>query len=172
MTSDQIFQLFAYLLPSVVTGAIAFYFFRMHTNNEEGRRRFLLHKDSQKDTLPVRLQAYERMALFLERIAIPSLVVRVAPKSQDKDAYENLLIKSIETEFDHNLSQQIYMTDECWNIIKAAKNATVQMIRKAAMSQSETADKLREDILNDTMEKASPSATALSFVKREIGELW
>lgn len=172
MTSDQIFQLFAYLLPSVVTGAIAFYFFRMHTNNEEGRRRFLLHKDSQKDTLPVRLQAYERMALFLERIAIPSLVVRVAPKSQDKDAYENLLIKSIETEFDHNLSQQIYMTDECWNIIKAAKNATVQMIRKAAMSQSETADKLREDILNDTMEKASPSATALSFVKKEIGELW
>ncbi|UWX56212.1 hypothetical protein NYZ99_08190 [Maribacter litopenaei] len=172
MTSDQIFQLFAYLLPSIVTGAIAFYFFRMHTNNEEGRRRFLLHKDSQKDTLPVRLQAYERMALFLERIAIPSLVVRVAPKSQDKDAYENLLIKSIETEFDHNLSQQIYMTDECWNIIKAAKNATVQMIRKAAMSQSETADKLREDILNDTMEKASPSATALSFVKKEISELW
>src|SRR6056297_2572328 len=164
MTSDQIFQLFAYLLPSIVTGAIAFYFFRMHTNNEEGRRRFLLHKDSQKDTLPVRLQAYERMALFLERISIPSLVVRVAPTSQDKDAYESLLTKSIETEFDHNLSQQIYMTDDCWNIIKAAKNATVQMIRKAAMSESDTADKLREDILNETMEKTSPSTTALSFV--------
>lgn len=172
MNSDQIFQLFAYLLPSVVTGAIAFYFFRMHTNNEEGRRRFLLHKDSQKDTLPVRLQAYERMALFLERIAIPSLVVRVAPQSDDKNAYENLLIKSIETEFDHNLSQQIYMTDECWNIIKAAKSATIQMIRKAAMSNTETADKLREDILNETMDKTSPSATALTFVKKEIGDLW
>lgn len=172
MNSDQIFQLFAYLIPSVVTGAIAFYFFRMHTNNEEGRRRFLLHKDSQKDTLPVRLQAYERMALFLERIAIPSLVVRVAPQSDDKNAYENLLVKSIETEFDHNLSQQIYMSDECWNIIKAAKSATIQMIRKAAMSNTETADKLREDILNETMDKTSPSATALTFVKREIGDLW
>jgi len=172
MNSDQIFQLFAYLIPSVVTGAIAFYFFRMHTNNEEGRRRFLLHKDSQKDTLPVRLQAYERMALFLERIAIPSLVVRVSPQSDDKNAYENLLIKSVETEFDHNLSQQIYMTDECWNVIKAAKSATIQMIRKAAMSNTETANKLREDILNETMDKTSPSATALSFVKREIGDLW
>ncbi|WP_321827147.1 DUF7935 family protein [Maribacter dokdonensis] len=172
MNSDQIFQLFAYLIPSVVTGAIAFYFFRMHTNNEEGRRRFLLHKDSQKDTLPVRLQAYERMALFLERIAIPSLVVRVSPQSDDKNAYENLLIKSIETEFDHNLSQQIYMTDECWNVIKAAKSATIQMIRKAAMSNTETADKLREDILNETMDKTSPSATALTFVKKEIGDLW
>lgn len=172
MTSDQIFQLFAYTFPSIVTGAVAFYFFRLHTKNEEGRRRFLLHKDSQKDSLPVRMQAYERMALFLERIAIPNLVVRVGPQSDNKSDYENLLIKSIETEFDHNLSQQIYMTDECWNIIKAAKSATIQMIRKAAMSETETADKLREDILTETMEKTSPSTTALSYVKKEIGELW
>ncbi|GMN08991.1 hypothetical protein MTsPCn9_05530 [Croceitalea sp. MTPC9] len=172
MTGDQIFQLFAYLLPSVVTGLIAFYFFRLHTRNEDGRRRFLLHKDSQKDTLPVRLQAYERMALFLERIAINSLVVRVAPKSKDKAAYENLLIKNVEDEFDHNLSQQIYMTDECWNVIKAAKSATIQIIRSAGMSESDSADKLREDILTQMIEKQSPSATALAFVKKEVGDLW
>ena len=83
-----------------------------------------------------------------------------------------MLIKSIENEFEHNLSQQIYMTDECWNIIKAAKSATIQMIRKAGMSESDSADKLREDILNETMEKSSPSATALAYVKKEIGELW
>ena len=165
-------MLFAYLLPAVVTGAIAFYFFRLHTKNEEGRRRFLLHKDSQKETLPIRLQAYERMALFLERIAINNLVVRVAPQGQDKSKYENLLIKQVENEFDHNLSQQIYMSDECWNIIKAAKSATIQMIRSAGMSESDNADKLREDILDQTMEKQSPSATALSFVKKEISELW
>ncbi len=172
MTGDQIFQLFAFLLPSIVVGAIAFYFFRMHTNNEEGRRRYLLHKDSQQKTLPIRLQAYERMALFLERIAIPSLIVRVGPKSTDKNDYENLLIRTIEKEFEHNLSQQIYISDDCWNIIKAAKSATIQMIRKAALSETDSADKLREDILNQTMDKQSPSATALSYVKKEIGELW
>lgn len=172
MSGDNIFQLFAYLLPAVVTGAIAFYFFRLHTKNEEGRRRFLLHKDSQKDTLPIRLQAYERMVLFLERISINSLVVRVAPKSKDKTDYENLLIKQVETEFDHNLSQQIYMSEECWNIIKAAKNATIQIIRSAGMSETDSPDKLREDILNQTMEKQSPSATALAFVKKEVGDLW
>ncbi|MEO0573395.1 MAG: hypothetical protein AAF039_16960 [Bacteroidota bacterium] len=172
MSGDDILQLFAYLLPAVVTGAIAFYFFRLHTRNEEGRRRFLLHKDSQKDTLPVRLQAYERMVLFLERIAINSLVVRVAPKGQDKSSYENLLIKQIENEFEHNLSQQIYMSDECWNIIKAAKNATIQIIRSAGMSEADTADKLREDILNQGMEKQSPSTTALAFIKKEVSELW
>ncbi|RIV41905.1 hypothetical protein [Flagellimonas pelagia] len=172
MSGDQILQLFAYLMPAVVTGAVAFYFFRLHTRNEDGRRRFLLHKDSQKETLPVRLQAYERMALFLERIALNSLVVRVAPKTKSKSDYENLLIKQIETEFEHNLSQQIYMTDECWNIIKTAKNATIQIIRSAGMSQTDSPDKLREDILNQTMEKQSPSQTALAFVKKEVSELW
>ncbi|WP_222984278.1 hypothetical protein [Flagellimonas meishanensis] len=172
MSGDDILQLFAYLLPAVVTGAIAFYFFRLHTRNEDGRRRFLLHKDSQKDTLPVRLQAYERMALFLERISINSLVVRVAPKGKSKSDYENLLISQIETEFEHNLSQQIYMSDECWNIIKAAKNATIQIIRSAGMSATDSPDKLREDILNQTMEKQSPSNTALAFVKREVSDLW
>ena len=172
MSGDQILQLFAYLMPAVVTGAVAFYFFRLHTRNEDGRRRFLLHKDSQKETLPVRLQAYERMALFLERIALNSLVVRVAPKSKSKSEYENLLIKQIETEFEHNLSQQIYMSDECWNIIKTAKNATIQIIRSAGMSQTDSPDKLREDILNQTMEKQSPSQTALAFVKKEVSELW
>jgi len=172
MKGEAILQMFGFLLPAVVTGVVAFYFFKMHTKNEEGRRRFLLHKDSQASTLPIRLQAYERMALFLERISIPNLVVRVAPKSADKADYENLLIKSIENEFDHNLSQQIYLTDELWNVIKAAKGATVQMIRKAALSETDSADKLREDILTETMDKASPSATALAFVKKEIGNLW
>lgn len=172
MNGDQILQAFAFLLPAVVTGVVAFYFFKLHTKNEEGRRRYLLQKDTQKSTLPIRLQAYERMALFLERISIPSLVVRVVPKSTNKNDYESLLIRSIETEFEHNLSQQIYITDDCWNIIKAAKSATIQSIRKAAMSDSETADKLREDVLSDTMDKASPSGTALSFVKKEISSLW
>jgi hypothetical protein len=173
MSGDDILQLFAYLLPAVVTGAVAFYFFRLHTNNEEGRRRYLLHKDSQKNSLPIRLQAYERMALFLERITLPSLVVRVVPKTDDKTEYENLLIRNIENEFEHNLSQQIYMTDECWNVIKAAKNTTIQAIRKTAMSQqTDSADKLRELLLNESMERNSPSATALSYVKKEIGSLW
>jgi hypothetical protein len=64
------------------------------------------------------------------------------------------------------------MSDECWNIIKAAKNATIQIIRSAGMSETDSPDKLREDILNQTMEKQSPSNTALAFVKKEVSELW
>lgn len=170
---QQLINLLMYTIPAVITGLVAFYFFKEHTKNEDGRRRFLLHKDMQADTLPLRLQAYERMALFLERITPSKLLIRVTPHSSNKEDYELLLIQSIEQEFEHNLSQQIYLTDECWNIITAAKNATMQLIRKASfLEKTDTANKLREVVLTEMMEKRAPSDAALSFIKQEVGEMW
>jgi len=168
---NKIIEVLAYTLPSVVTGLIAYYFFNMHTKNEEGRRRFILKKETQKNALPLRLQAYERMSLFLERINPTKLFIRVQPDSPEKNDYEALLIASIETEFDHNLAQQIYMTDECWNIVRAAKNATIQLIRKASM-QAESPEKIREIILSDMLDRQPPSNAALNFIKKEVSDMW
>lgn len=173
MEIEKIFEVILYAVPALITGMIAYYFFKEHTKNEDGRRRFLLHKDIQVNTLPIRLQAYERMALFLERITPSKLLIRVSPISSDEDTYESLLVATIEQEFEHNLSQQIYVSDECWNIIVAAKNATIQLIRKAGLlEKTGTADKLREVILTEMMEKRAPSDAALSFIKNEVSELW
>ena len=162
-----------YAVPALITGIIAYYFFREHTRNEDGRRRFLLHKDLQVNTIPVRLQAYERMVLFLERISPNKLIIRVKPTSSNKEDYESLLIATIEQEYEHNLSQQIYLSDECWNIITAAKSATIQLIRKAGLLEKvDTADKLREVVLTEMLEKRPPSDAALSFIKNEVGNLW
>nr|WP_314896803.1 hypothetical protein [uncultured Flavobacterium sp.] len=173
MESIPIIELLSYTLPAVVTGVVAYYFFDLHTKNEEGRRRYLLNKEAQKNALPLRLQAFERMTLYMERINPTKLLIRIAPLSQDKNDYENLIIAQIEQEFEHNLTQQIYMSDECWTIIVTAKNATIQMIRKANMSDRvDSADKLCEVLLNDLMEKQSPSNAALAYIKNEVGQLW
>ncbi|MFV8378645.1 hypothetical protein [Flavobacterium sp. LB3R33] len=173
MDTTKIIELLSYTLPAIVTGLVAYYFFDLHTKNEEGRRRYLLNKEAQKNALPLRLQAYERMALYMERINPTKLLIRIAPISNDKNDYENLIIAHIEQEFEHNLTQQIYMTDECWTIIVTAKNATIQMIRKANMSDRvDNADKLREVVISDLMEKQSPSNAALAFIKNEVGQLW
>ena len=161
------------LKEAIITGIVAYYFFNLHTKNEEGRRRYLLNKDTQKDALPLRLQAFERMTLFLERINPGKLLIRISPNSEDKNDYENLLISNIEQEFEHNLTQQIYMSDECWTVIVTAKNATIQMIRRTNMSDRvDSANKLREVIMNDLMEKQSPSAVALSYIKNEVKYLF
>ena len=128
MDVSRIIDLFLYTLPAIITGVIAYYFFREHTKNEDGRRRFLLKKDMQVNAMPLRLQAYERMALFLERITPAKLLVRINPISSNKEDYESLLIQNIEQEFEHNLSQQIYVSDKCWSIITASKNATILVV--------------------------------------------
>jgi len=173
MEIEKILEMFLYAVPALITGMIAYYFFKEHTKNEDGRRRYLLHKDMKVTAMPMRLQAYERMTLFLERITPSKLLIRIAPSSSNKEDYERLLISSIEQEFEHNLSQQIYLSDECWNIITAAKNATIQLIRKAGLLQkTKTANKLREVILQEMLEKRAPSDAALSFIKKEVSELW
>ncbi|MDB0040693.1 hypothetical protein N9169_00770 [Algibacter sp.] len=173
MELSRIFDLFLFAIPSIITGIIAYYFFREHTKNEDGRRRFLLKKDMQVNAMPLRLQAYERMALFLERISPSKLLIRIAPNNSNKADYETLLIQSIEQEFEHNLSQQIYISDKCWSIATTAKNATIQLIRKASMlEKTDTANKLREVVLTEMMERRSPSDAALSFIKEEVSDLW
>ena len=170
---QQLINLLMYTIPALVTGAIAYLFFREHVENENNRRNFLITKDLQKEAFPIRLQAYERMSLILERIAPTKLLTRVNPTSSNKDDYENLLVSTIEQEFEHNLSQQIYVSDQCWSIIMAAKNATIQLIRKSNMNEkTDTADKLREVILTELMDIQAPSSAALSFLKQDVGELW
>lgn len=173
MDSTKIIEILAYTIPSLITGGVSYYLFNSYFKDQQNTRRWLLQKEAQKDALPLRLQAYERMSLYLERINPTKLLIRIIPLSNDKNDYENLVISQIEQEFEHNLTQQIYMSDKCWTIIVTAKNATIQMIRKANMSDRvDNADKLREVLLSDLMEKQSPSNAALAFIKNEVGQLW
>lgn len=166
---ENILNLLFTVLPALVVGVIAWYFFKSHLDNEEGRRRFLLHKDIQKDTVPMRLQAFERLTLFLERIAPNKLLLRVKPATQDKEKYEQALVRNIEQEFDHNIAQQIYVSEESWNVLVSAKNATIQLIRQSNMSDKiDSADKLREAILNNLMDRTAPSSVALQYLRREV----
>lgn len=170
---SKVIELFLALLPTAVVGAVAYYFFNSHIKNEDNRRKFLLHKEQQKQSLPLRLQAYERLALLLERIAPGSLLLRMAPTSDDKLDYESLLAQAIEQEFEHNITQQIYVTDECWNIIRTAKNTIIGLIRKTNQDPDiKTSYDLREHILKILVDKKSPSDSALDFLKNEITEIF
>ena len=164
-------QLLISVGPAIVVGVVAYYFFNRFMENEDGRRRFLLHKDAQANTLPLRLQAYERLTLFLERIQPAQLLLRVKPAG-DKNDYERLLVAQIEQEFEHNLSQQIYMSSECWNVIKSAKNSTIKLIRQTNINDTiNSPDKLRETLLRDLLDKQAPSSIALEYLSKEVKEI-
>jgi hypothetical protein len=173
MDSTKLIELASYTLPAIVTGLVAYNLFNSYFKDQQNTRRWLLQKDSQKDLLPLRLQAYERMTLFMERINPSKLLVRITPLSEDKNEYRNFVIAQIEQEYEHNLAQQIYISDECWSIIVTAKNATIQMIRLATTNEKvKDADSLREIVIGDLLNKPSPSSAALAFIKNEVGQLW
>ena len=168
----ELYSLIMYCIPALITGVIAYLFFKEYTNNENKRRHYILHKSLQKEVLPVKLQAYERLALVLERMTPNNLLIRIQPISQRKQDYELLLIQTIEQEFEHNLAQQIYVSEECWNIILTAKNTTIQFIRISDLSnESQTADKFRELVLTKSMDRPSPSTAALAYLKNEVSNL-
>lgn len=171
--ASQVLSYVAYLLPAIVVGVVAYFFFKGHTANEEGRRRYLVQKEAQKQVLPIRLQAYERIVLLLERIDPNKLLIRVKPFSDSIEDYENLLVKNIEQEYEHNLTQQIYVSPECWNLVNAAKNATIHVIRQSTMHEKEgDVDKMRAWLLQNFMEEVTPSQKALAYVKKEVSELF
>lgn len=173
MDSTRIIELISYSLPTLIMAFVAYSFFELYTKNENAKRNYLLQKETKPDTLSLRLQAYERMTLFLERINPSQLLVRISPISENKTDYQNFVIAQIEQEYEHNLAQQIYVSEECWSTITTSKNATIQMILLAAKNEKiSDAHQLREFILNDLLTKQSPSSVALAFLKNEVSQLW
>ena len=172
-TFTELLNYLAYLLPAVIAGFIGVYFFRTYVEHQKEMQYLTLRKENRSEVLPLRLQAFERLVLFLERISPGQLLSRVKPIGDNKYDYENLLIASIEQEFEHNLVQQVYVSQKCWDAIKASKNSTISMIRRTNMSDKiTTAQKLREEILTDLLEKQSPSDTGIAFIKTEIKQLF
>lgn len=169
MNGIKIIELLSYTLPAIVTGGVAYFLFHSFFKNEENRRRYELLKENRKQALPLRLQAYERIVLLLERINPPQLLIRIAPISNDKNDYANLLIHHIQTEFEHNLTQQVYLTSSAWDVIFKAKNSLVQMIRQQSIKEEvASAEQLREAVLIALTETESPCKIAIDFIKEEL----
>ncbi len=121
--------------------------------------------------LPARLQAYERMTLFLERIAPQNLLIRLNNPGFTARDFQKILLDEIRNEYNHNASQQIYMGEETWNQTRNAKDDLVMLINEAssAMTLESTSIDLSKKIFEMTMEKkVDLIGLALTGLRNEI----
>ena len=129
-------------------------------------------KRKREDTfIPLKLQAYERMALFMERINPPNLITRELKPGLNAGQFHSLLLTSVKDEFEHNMSQQIYLSDEAWSFIKHAKESVLSLINRSAqqVDKNEKAVKLAETILSHSFEEGkNPVDMALAALKKDI----
>lgn len=167
---NSIIDAVAYTLPAIVTGGVAFFMFNGFVNQNNNEKKFNALVDKKRESLPVKLQAYERLVLFCERINPSKLLLRVNPIGEDAASYLHLLIGNIEQEFEHNMVQQLYVSEDSWKAVLGSKLAIINKFHELA-EKNNSAKELRENLLIDYSQKESPTETAIVILKQQVKKL-
>jgi hypothetical protein len=125
--------------------------------------------------LPIRLQAYERVCLLLERVSPNNMLLRLSDPSISAFDFQQILLAEIREELNHNLSQQVYMSDEAWNKVRATVNIIIAVIQESAqeMTYEKSSIDLAQKIFDKMMKlDADPVGDTLVFVKNEIRQIF
>ncbi len=167
----------AILATLALTGLIFYLLVKRYFDNQQKQQLLQMKLDERRETLrtvtPIRLQAYERMALFLERISPNSLVLRCYQPGMDLKLLQGVMTKNIRDEWEHNLSQQVYLSPELWASIREAKDEMINLVNSSAVSLTDTADptRLAATIFASAADR-SPVDSALDTMHDELKELF
>ncbi|MCS6821753.1 MAG: hypothetical protein NZ551_07780 [Microscillaceae bacterium] len=135
----------------------------------------IIQEKNTEHILPIRLQAYERLGLLLERISPTNLVMRLNNAEFSVGLFQHILVNEIRNEFAHNLSQQMYISDEAWLLTRKAVEETILFINNVASSLpednngTELAKKLLETVASQNV---YPTQEALQFLKAELRQMF
>ncbi|MCU0361549.1 MAG: hypothetical protein MUF75_12720 [Bacteroidia bacterium] len=169
---DAFIEILKIILPAGAVFAAAYLIVKRFLDNDQKQRELDLKKSNQNLITPLKIQAYERIIIFLERIHPNTLVVRTNKNGYSAQQLQMELIKAIKSEYEHNLSQQIYLSPAAWEMVKNAKEEIMKLINISAtkVAHDRSSNDLAMMILNITanLDKKLPSEMAIEFVKKEI----
>ena len=172
---EVLLEILKYTLPALIVFLTVLVMMRTWAKNEDKRRKTEFNLHISDEILPVRLQAYERSILLLERISPESMIMRVSRNDFTARQLLQELLTNITTEFDHNIAQQTYMSTEAWEKMKAAKNQIINLLNDTAKevnpdAKGTTLGKLILERLTEL--KSSPTQVAVDFLKQEVKTLF
>ncbi|MCG9912406.1 MAG: hypothetical protein MH137_14020 [Flavobacteriales bacterium] len=172
---NEVLEIAKYILPSVVTAGVIYFVFDSFYKKEERKRWVELKTETAKISLPVRMQAYERLVLLMERISPGTLVMRVNTSGLTGRQMHAELLKALRSEFDHNITQQVYISRTAWEAVKNAKEETVKLVNYAASTMDDNASgtDLAKTILEMTMKLENlPTQVACDVLRDEAARLY
>jgi len=161
-------------IPAVAVGGTVVFILKSFIKEEDKKRTYELRLTHNKTTLPLRLQAYERLTLFLERITVGNLILRLKQPGMTAEDLHSSILQNLREELEHNLTQQIYVTHDAWMVITAAKEQTAKIanISLAKVGYKATAMEYSKTMIEMTMqEEKGATYVALLTVKREAADL-
>lgn len=175
MTDSNFYEVIKYIIPLIAMIMLVYLFLENWKSQEMARQSMALKKEYKNLILPNRVQAYERMVLFLERISPNNLIPRLNDSRYSAKEFQFVLTNDISNEFEHNLSQQLYLPTKSWQLISLAKDQIIQDILQKASSLpvNATAKDLSMAILNSTISNKSnlPTKEAIELLKTDFFDL-
>jgi len=167
-------QSIAMLFPLLIVFIFVYYMLKAFFDQFEKQRKQEFRMKFSEESFPIRLQAYERLTLFLERIKPESMVMRLANSGMNTLDLQKALLANIREEYEHNLSQQIYISAQAWAMVNAARQSMIQLVSSTATEHkpdepfSEYATDLLEEFASISDD---PVTIALLFLQKEAREI-
>jgi hypothetical protein len=171
---EALADIFKITIPALIVFLTSYFLLRNMIRNDQDKRRQELILQNSRTVTPIKLQAYERIVLFLERISLESMLLRVSTADMTAVQLHSALLSTIRSEFEHNLSQQIYMSQQAWEVVRNARSNMIKIINTEAekMPQNATAIALSKQLLEKIMElDKEPTRVAIEFIKSEVGKM-
>ncbi len=168
---QEILEILKYILPAIVVLIATYLIVNKFLVKEIERKQLAIFQQNTGVTLQMRLQAYERLSIFVERMHPNSMISRYYTKDSSAQDLQLAMVQSIRAEFEHNLSQQIYVSHEVWQTIKTVKEQEITMLNRVGASlpmgapATEYVKALTEFVLTDDAEL--PTSIALEAINRE-----
>ncbi|MBR9860358.1 hypothetical protein GYB22_06340 [bacterium] len=160
-----------FAIPALIVFAVSYKLLSKFLDDNAHSRLIEVKKEQSAMITPIRLQAYERLTIFLDRISPDNLVLRLSKSGQSAGELRALLIRTITDEFNHNISQQIYVSNQAWIMVKAVKEQIIGIVDSCYRECDEDASgpTLGKMVLTRLMEsKEVPTQKAIEYLKREI----
>jgi hypothetical protein len=161
-------------LPSLMVFLAVYYTLKQYHQQETKMNILGTKQTNEKMTLPLKLQAYERLILLCERIDIPELVLRLKAPGTSAAELKSALLLAVQQEFEHNLTQQLYISEELWQVMMAMKSKTMDMIITAGegLNANATAEEYAMKLIDlAANEKSLPAGIGKKAIKTETS-LW
>lgn len=168
---EILIELLKIVLPAALVLYAMFLTMRSTMIRDIKTRTIDLKAETLKIVMPLKLQAYERMCLYLERISPGNMLPRLNEPGLSASAFQRILVQQIREELTHNLSQQVYMSSQAWSLIKSTSEDIISMINTAARKAGEDGKStdLAKELINLYVAKSEdPINSALDFIKDEI----
>ncbi len=173
---EAFLEILKYTIPGLVVFATAYYLLKLYLDDKLRYELATQRKEALKLTLPLRLQAYERLILLCDRVGIPNTLLRIRMPGMNVGELRGALMLAISQEFDHNTSQQLYVSDTLWQIISLARNTTLTYVSEIAPDLDPKAD--AGELVNILFSSADDSNSAkilqkaLIAIRTEAGQLF